>query len=157
MAKTLEQYGVVENLKMFEQEPGIEDAAVHVKIIPMKDRILEEFKRVRRKRKYKAINCSSYKKLRSDGDYVLRTDRLIETVQNTVNGSLHLDCSEDIVAYQRNVVRCMGAVRWCDMLGLLENAKSGGLDVSGIGGASRRRWTKGSKLKAAKASTPALG
>ncbi len=157
MAKTLEQYGVAENLKMFEQEPGIEDAAIQVKIIPLKDRILEEFKRVRGKQKYKEINCSSYKKLRSDAQYDLRTDRLIEVIKNTMNGALDLDCSEDIAAYQRTVARCMGAVRWCDQLGLLESASSGGLDFSGIGGASKRRWTRGSKLEAAKASTPALG
>ena len=40
MQETLEQYGVPASLQMFDAEPGVEDLAIAVKLMPLKDIIV---------------------------------------------------------------------------------------------------------------------
>ena len=87
----------------------------------MQDLVLKKFARVQKMKKYAAICSRSYKLMRTDADCELRTDRLVETIHEVMEEAIEIDCSEDIKAYQRNVAKCMGAVRWCDQVGLLQS------------------------------------
>jgi hypothetical protein len=56
MTKTLEQYARASIMKLFDLEPGIEDASIVFKLRLLKDRLVERFDQVRQLKKYKEIN-----------------------------------------------------------------------------------------------------